>query len=210
MYSERKTASVVKWLALKTTNTEVPCSIPGHSLGFFWGSWVWNGVHSASWSDKLSSYMNKEVTSRLESWKMQLWDLMCWPHVNPVPSGAVGKDCQRRLLNRPRFIRACSATDYLVEAMGLVFSPLFSRQVLRFWSLSRLGKKSMDLSPYRKLIVCEEIYRLLRNKNARYFVHNNPLLFRILFRFNPILVLPHDFSKIYFNNILSLCLDISR
>jgi hypothetical protein len=22
---------------------------PGHSLGFFWGSWVWNGVHSASW-----------------------------------------------------------------------------------------------------------------------------------------------------------------
>jgi hypothetical protein len=36
---------------------------------------------------------------------------MCWPHVNPVPSGAVGKDCQRRLLSRPRFVRACSATD---------------------------------------------------------------------------------------------------
>jgi hypothetical protein len=27
------TASVVLWLALKTTNTEVPGSIPGHSLG---------------------------------------------------------------------------------------------------------------------------------------------------------------------------------
>jgi hypothetical protein len=22
---------------------------------------------------------------------MQLWDSMCWPHVNPVPSGAVGR-----------------------------------------------------------------------------------------------------------------------
>jgi hypothetical protein len=43
---------------------------------------------------------------------MQLWDSMCWPHINPVPSGAVGKDCQRRLLSRPRFVRACSATDY--------------------------------------------------------------------------------------------------
>jgi hypothetical protein len=31
---------------------------------------------------------------------------MCWPHVNPVPAGAVGKDCQRRLLSRPRFVRA--------------------------------------------------------------------------------------------------------
>jgi hypothetical protein len=40
---------------------------------------------------------------------MQLWDSMCWPHVNPV-----GKDCQRRLLSRPRFVRACSATDYLL------------------------------------------------------------------------------------------------
>jgi hypothetical protein len=26
----------------------VPGSIPEHSLGFFLGSWVWNGVHSAS------------------------------------------------------------------------------------------------------------------------------------------------------------------
>jgi hypothetical protein len=26
--------------------------------------------------------------------------------VNPVPSGAVGKDCQRRLFSRPRFVRA--------------------------------------------------------------------------------------------------------
>jgi hypothetical protein len=88
------------------TNTEVPGSIPGHSLGFFWGSWVWNGVHSASWSDKLSSYLNKEVTVRFGKLKMQLWDSMCWPHVSPVPSGEVGKDCQRRLLSRPRFVRA--------------------------------------------------------------------------------------------------------
>jgi hypothetical protein len=46
---------------------------------------------------------------------MQLWD-------NPVPSGAVGKDCQRRLLNRPRFVKACSATDfyyYLKENIAL-------------------------------------------------------------------------------------------
>jgi hypothetical protein len=42
---------------------------------------------------------------------MQLWDSLCWPHVNPLPSGAVGKDCQRRLLSRPRFVRACSARD---------------------------------------------------------------------------------------------------
>jgi hypothetical protein len=86
--------------------TEVQGSIPGHSLGFFWGSWVWNGVHSASWSDKLSRYLNKEVTIRFGKLKMQLWDSMCWPHVNPVPSGAVWKDCQRRLLSRPRFVRA--------------------------------------------------------------------------------------------------------
>jgi hypothetical protein len=105
---------VVKWLALQTTNTEVLGSIPGHALGFFWGSWVWNGVHSASWSDKLSSYLNKEVMVWFGKLKMQLWDSMCWPHVNnPVPSGAVGKDCQRRLLSRPRFVRACSATDFI-------------------------------------------------------------------------------------------------
>jgi hypothetical protein len=81
---------------------EVPGSIPGHSLGFFWGSWVCNGVHSASWSDKLNSYLNKEVTVRFGKLKMQLRDSMCWSHVNPVPSGAVGKDCQRRLLSRPK------------------------------------------------------------------------------------------------------------
>jgi hypothetical protein len=50
-----------------------------------------NGVHSASWLDKLSSYSNKEVTVRFGKLKMQLWDSICWPHVNPVPSGAVGK-----------------------------------------------------------------------------------------------------------------------
>jgi hypothetical protein len=27
-------------------------------------------------------------------------------YVNPVPSGAVGKDCHRRLLSRPSFVRA--------------------------------------------------------------------------------------------------------
>jgi hypothetical protein len=56
----------------------------------------------ASWSDKLSSHLNKEVTVRFGKLKMQLWDSMCWTHVNPVPSGAVEKDCQRRLLSRPK------------------------------------------------------------------------------------------------------------
>jgi hypothetical protein len=50
--------------------------------------------------------LNKEVTVRFGKLKMQLWDLMCWPHVNSVPSGAVGKDCQRWLLSLPRFVRA--------------------------------------------------------------------------------------------------------
>jgi hypothetical protein len=58
--------------------------------------------------------LNKEVTVRFGKLKMQLWDSMCWPHVNPVPSGAVGKDCQRRLLSRPRFVRACSSTDLFI------------------------------------------------------------------------------------------------
>jgi hypothetical protein len=35
MHPSLLTASVVWWLALQTTNTEVPGSIPGHSLGFF-------------------------------------------------------------------------------------------------------------------------------------------------------------------------------
>jgi hypothetical protein len=30
------------------------------------------------WSDKLSSYLNKEVTVRFGKLKMQLWDSMCW------------------------------------------------------------------------------------------------------------------------------------
>jgi hypothetical protein len=65
-------------------------------------------------ADKLSSYLNKEVTVRFGKLKMQLWDSMCWPHVNPVPSTAVGKDCQRRLLSRPRFVRACFSTDFFI------------------------------------------------------------------------------------------------
>jgi hypothetical protein len=72
-----------------------------------------NGVHSASWSDKLSSYLNKEVTVRSGKLKMQLWVSMCWPHVYPVPSGAVGKDCQRRLLSRPRFVRAVAPRIFI-------------------------------------------------------------------------------------------------
>jgi hypothetical protein len=96
-----------------------PGLISGHCLGFFWGSWVWNGVHLASWSDKLSSYLNKEVTVRLGKLKMQLWDSMCWPHVNPVPSGAVRKDCQRRLLSWPRLVRAVAPRIYL-------FIPIFA------------------------------------------------------------------------------------
>jgi hypothetical protein len=58
--------------------------------------------------------LNKEVAVWFGKLKMQLWDSMCWPHVNPVPSGAVGKDYQQRLLSRPRFVRACSATDYII------------------------------------------------------------------------------------------------
>jgi hypothetical protein len=42
------------------------------------------------------------IWSRFGELKMQLWDSMCWPHVNPAPSGAVGIDCQRRLLSRPK------------------------------------------------------------------------------------------------------------
>jgi hypothetical protein len=72
---------------------------------------IFLSYNSASWSDKLSSYLNKEVTVRSGKLKMQLWDSMCWSHVNPVPCGAVGKDCQRRLISRPRFVRVCSATD---------------------------------------------------------------------------------------------------
>jgi hypothetical protein len=96
-------------------------SILGHSLGFFWGSWVWNGVHSDSWSDKLSSYLNKEVTVRFGKLKMQLWDSICWPHVNPVQSGAVGKDCQRRLISRSRFVRACRDTDILYLSVCVIY-----------------------------------------------------------------------------------------
>jgi hypothetical protein len=128
---------VVQWLALKTTNTEVPGSIPGHSLGFFWGSWVWNGVHSASWSEKLSSYLNKEVTVRFGKLNMQLWDSMCWPHVNPVPSGAVEKDCQRRLPSRPRFVRACSATESSAEVWTGVVSACWLIDWLIDWLINQ-------------------------------------------------------------------------
>jgi hypothetical protein len=84
-------------------------------LGVFSDSKLcFNGVHSASWSDKLSSYLNKEVAVRFRKLKMQLWDSMCWPHVNPVPSGAVGKDFQRRLLSRPRLVRAVAPRKKIV------------------------------------------------------------------------------------------------
>jgi hypothetical protein len=43
---------------------------------------------------------------------------MCWPHVNPVPSGAVGKDCQRRLLSRPRFVRAVAPRIIIIRPVA--------------------------------------------------------------------------------------------
>jgi hypothetical protein len=117
---------------------EVPGSIPGHSLGFFWGSWVWNGVHSASWSDKLSCYLNKEVTVRFVKLKMQLRDSMYWPHVNPVPPGAVGKDCQRRLLSRPRLVRAV-APRIIIDTVMLTLRWTLSI-VTMLWRYSELPK----------------------------------------------------------------------
>jgi hypothetical protein len=56
-------------------------------LRIFWWSWVWNGVHSASWSDKLSSYLNKEVTVRFGKLKMQLWDSIISTQYHLVQSG---------------------------------------------------------------------------------------------------------------------------
>jgi hypothetical protein len=53
---------------------------------------------------------------------MQLWDSMCWPHVNPVPSGAVGKDCQRRLLSRPKVRQSCSV-GLLLRSSYFVWNP---------------------------------------------------------------------------------------
>jgi hypothetical protein len=58
---------------------------------------------------------------------MQLWDSMCWPHVNLVPSGAVGKDCQRRLLSRPRFVRAVARRIIIIKAFWHLFFPLILR-----------------------------------------------------------------------------------
>jgi hypothetical protein len=51
---------------------------------------------------------------------LPLFDSMCWPHVNPVPSGAVRKDCQRRLLSRPRFVRAV-APRIIIIIIALIF-----------------------------------------------------------------------------------------
>jgi hypothetical protein len=75
---------------------------------------------------------------------------MCWPHVNPVPSGAVGKDCQRRLLSRPRFVRACSATDFIFmgptallplprKSCDWFLSPLKMRRPRPGWTPRTLG-----------------------------------------------------------------------
>jgi hypothetical protein len=120
-----------------------PGSIPGHSLGFFWGSWVWNGVHSASWFDKLSSYLNKEVTVRFGKLKMQLWDSMCWPHVNPVPSGAVGKDCQRRLLSRRRLVRAVAPRINNVIPTYFNRSRFDPRQGQRIFPLASVSRPAL-------------------------------------------------------------------
>jgi hypothetical protein len=59
------------------------------------------------------------VTVRFGKLKMQLWDSMYWPHVNPVPSGAVGKDCHRRLLSRPRFVRAVAPRIFFMKLQGM-------------------------------------------------------------------------------------------
>jgi hypothetical protein len=40
-------------------------------------------------------------------------------HCFSTSSGAVGKDCQRRLLSRPKFVRACSATDLFRLCFGI-------------------------------------------------------------------------------------------
>jgi hypothetical protein len=105
-------ASVVWWLALKTINTEVPGSIPGHSLGFFWGSWVWNGVQSALWSDKLCSYLNKEVTVQFRKLKNAAvgFDVLItcqpstvWCSRERLPAAAAQPSKARQ---------SCSASDY--------------------------------------------------------------------------------------------------
>jgi hypothetical protein len=79
---------------------------------------------------------------------MQLWDSMFWPYVNPVPSGAVGKDCQRRLLSRPRFFRACSASDFsdLIESAFL--NNLMDQSV----------NKLVDLLNYLRSLTFEAVY----------------------------------------------------
>jgi hypothetical protein len=56
--------------------------------------------------DRLSNYKHKKGPRNVE---LVIYSLRIWN-----TSGAVGKDCQRRLLSRPRFVRACSATDLFI------------------------------------------------------------------------------------------------
>jgi hypothetical protein len=162
---------------LKTTNTEVPGSIPGHSLGFFWGTWVWNGVHSASWSDKLSSCLNKEVTV------MQLWDSMCWPYVNTVPfwSRAVGKDCQRRLLSRPRFVRAVAPRKKNVEYQSnyvILYCLIMNTSGKGHWN-SKGNKWFFLIFTRCPFYSCPLTLSYLYSKNHTKTIHTNAVLLSV-------------------------------
>jgi hypothetical protein len=108
-----------------------------------------------------SSYLNKEVTVRFGKLKMQLRDSMCWPHVNPVPFGAVGKDCQRRLLSRPRFVRVCSASDFYLKES--VVRQIKSVMTSGFWCDTFKASKNVIFRSKNSgyLICCKELKRVL-------------------------------------------------
>jgi hypothetical protein len=64
---------------------------------------------------------------------MQLWDSMCWPHVNPVPSGAVGKDCHRRLLRRQRFVRAVAPRIIIIIIIIIIRASEDEQRLMRWF-----------------------------------------------------------------------------
>jgi hypothetical protein len=72
---------------------------------------------------------------------MQLWDWMCWPHVSPVPSGAVGKDCQRWLLSRPRFVRAVAPRIFFSCSVrrGVLYLIVWKRLPVEWQLLLNVG-----------------------------------------------------------------------
>jgi hypothetical protein len=81
---------------------------PGTAWDFSEGVESWTG--STQPRDRINWVITwiKKQRCGLESWKMQLWDSMCWPHV--------AKDCQRRLLSRPRFVRAVAPRSIITCA----------------------------------------------------------------------------------------------